>query len=226
MSSINLKIDESWKEALSNVIESPYFKAILDFIEQQRALGKKVLPPSDNILEALKITSFEEVKVIVIGQDPYHGINQAHGLSFSVQPKQKIPPSLKNIYKELNSDLGIDLPTTGYLLPWAEQGVLLLNAVLTVNLGEPASHKKAGWEQFTDRIIMELSQKKEHLVFLLWGKFAQGKRALIDSSKHLILEAPHPSPFSARKGFFGCKHFSKTNSYLKSKGLKEINWEI
>jgi uracil-DNA glycosylase len=178
------------------------------------------------MFNAFNLTPFEQVKVVIIGQDPYHGIGQAHGLSFSVPDGIKTPPSLQNIYKEIGQDLGLPIPNRGNLEDWAKQGVLLLNAVLSVNASEPASHKAAGWENFTNAVIYHLSQQRKNLVFLLWGRFAQEKELLIDSNKHLILKAAHPSPFSAYQGFFGCKHFSKTNDYLVSKSISPIDWSI
>ena len=222
----HVKIDPSWKVALLQEFDQPYFATIKQFILAEKAKGKKVFPPGSLIFNAFNLTPFDQVKVVVIGQDPYHGMGQAHGLSFSVPQGVKPPPSLVNIYKEIRNDLGFEIPSTGFLEPWAKQGVLMLNAALTVNEGEPASHKNAGWENFTDAVIKTISDKKEHLVFLLWGKFAQQKEVLIDSTKHLVLKAAHPSPFSADAGFFGCKHFSKTNIYLIQKGLSPIDWKL
>ena len=222
----HVNIDPSWKVALLQEFDQPYFATIKQFILAEKAKGKKVFPPGSLIFNAFNLTPFDQVKVVVIGQDPYHGMGQAHGLSFSVPQGVKPPPSLVNIYKEIRNDLGFEIPSTGFLEPWAKQGVLMLNAALTVNEGDPASHKNAGWENFTDAVIKTISDKKEHLVFLLWGKFAQQKEVLIDSTKHLVLKAAHPSPFSADAGFFGCKHFSKTNTYLIQNGLSSIDWKL
>lgn len=222
---INPTIDESWKEVLAQEFQSDYFKLLKEFLVIER---KKyiIYPPASKIFAAFNYTPFDKVKVIIIGQDPYHGDGQANGLCFSVNNGVPQPPSLQNIFKELNSDLNLPIPKTGNLEAWAKQGVLLLNATLTVRANQPGSHQKQGWEQFTDAAIKTLSDKKKGLVFLLWGKFAQAKETLIDTSKHHVLKAPHPSPFSVHSGFFGCKHFSKTNPLLKHEGLKEINWKI
>ena len=219
-------ISTTWQKILSEEFTKPYFKNIEDFIALEKKKGKKVFPNEKDVFNAFNYIDFEKVKVVILGQDPYHGPQQAHGLSFSVSKTQKTPPSLKNIYKELYTDLGFSTPSHGHLESWAKQGVFLLNAVLTVNAKEPASHKKAGWETFTDTIIEELSSKRENVVFMLWGNFAKNKAELIDQEKHLILKAAHPSPFSAYNGFFGCKHFSKANQYLKKHKHTEIDWEI
>ncbi|MBK7108937.1 MAG: uracil-DNA glycosylase [Bacteroidetes bacterium] len=196
------------------------------FLKSEKKNKKAIYPPGSLIFNAFNQTPFDKVKVIILGQDPYHGEGQAHGLSFSVPDGIKPPPSLVNIFKELQSDLQIPIPQSGNLSHWAQQGVFLLNAMLTVESNQSASHQKIGWQYFTDAAIKQLSEKKEHLVFLLWGKFAQQKKELIDSNKHLILEAAHPSPFSAYNGFFGCKHFSKTNAYLAQHNLELINWQL
>ncbi len=185
-----------------------------------------IYPPKELIFRALELTPFENIKVVILGQDPYHGEGEANGLAFSVNKGVKLPPSLRNIYEELKSDMGIKIPNHGDLTSWAKQGVLLLNSVLTVEKDKPASHRNIGWEEYTDSIIREISDKKENIVFILWGKYAQSKKAFIDERKHLVISSPHPSPFSANKGFFGSKPFSKTNTYLKSKGKKEIDWRI
>jgi len=185
-----------------------------------------IYPPKEQIFRALKLTPFENIKVVILGQDPYHGEGQANGLAFSVNKGIKVPPSLRNIYKELESDLNIKSPLHGDLTSWAKQGVLLLNSVLTVEKDNPGSHKNIGWEEYTDSLIKEISDKKKNIVFILWGKYAESKKSLIDEKKHFIISSPHPSPFSARKGFFGSKPFSRTNSYLKIKGKKEIDWSI
>jgi uracil-DNA glycosylase len=221
-----IKIESSWKSLLTNEFKQDYFNRIKQFIVGEKAKGKEVFPPGKLIFNAFNLTPFNSVKVVIIGQDPYHGIGQAHGLSFSVPFGVKTPPSLQNIYKEIEQDLGFPIPNHGNLETWAQQGVLLLNAVLSVNADEPASHKAAGWENFTNAVIYHLSQQCNHLVFILWGRFAQEKELLIDSSKHLILKAAHPSPFSAYQGFMGCKHFSKTNEYLIKSGQEPINWQI
>lgn len=221
-----IRLEAGWKAALSSEFEQDYFRAIKAFILGQKALGKEVYPPGSLMFNAFELTPFDDVKVVIIGQDPYHGPGQAQGLSFSVPKGVKTPPSLQNIFKEIEQDLGLQAPHHGNLEKWARQGVLLLNAVLSVNAGEPASHKAAGWENFTNAVIHHLSQQKSHLVFLLWGKFAQDKELLIDAQKHLILKAPHPSPFSAYQGFLGCRHFSKTNEYLIRQGIAPIDWQI
>jgi uracil-DNA glycosylase len=221
-----IRLEAGWKAALSSEFEQDYFRAIKAFILGQKALGKEVYPPGSLMFNAFELTPFDDVKVVIIGQDPYHGLGQAQGLSFSVPRGVKTPPSLQNIFKEIEQDLGLKAPHHGNLEKWARQGVLLLNAVLSVNAGEPASHKAAGWENFTNAVIHHLSQQKSHLVFLLWGKFAQDKELLIDAQKHLILKAPHPSPFSAYQGFLGCRHFSKTNEYLIRQGIAPIDWQI
>lgn len=222
----SVQIDASWKEALGDAFETPYFKAIKAFLKQERAQGHLIYPPGPQIFYAFNSTPFDTVKVVILGQDPYHGHGQAHGLSFSVPDGIKPPPSLNNIFKEILSDVGATLTGTGNLIPWAEQGVFLLNAMLTVRAKTPASHQKIGWQEFTDTVIQTLSNQRDNLVFLLWGKFAQSKSELIDGNKHLILTAPHPSPYSASYGFFGCKHFSQTNAYLKKHGLSPIDWSV
>ena len=221
-----VQIASSWKVILESEFKEDYFKRIKSFILNEKAKGKEVYPAGKLMFNAFNLTPFEQVKVVIIGQDPYHGIGQAHGLSFSVPDGIKTPPSLQNIYKEIGQDLGLPIPNHGNLEAWAKQGVLLLNAVLSVNASEPASHKAAGWENFTNAVIYHLSKQRKNLVFLLWGRFAQEKELLIDSNKHLILKAAHPSPFSAYQGFFGCKHFSKTNDYLVSKSISPIDWSI
>ena len=223
MSTINPKLEESWKKELVNEFSAAYFSELKDFLVKEKE-KYTIYPPGSFIFNALNRTKFNDVKVVIIGQDPYHGKGQAHGLSFSVQFGINPPPSLVNIYKELNSDLGIPIPAHGNLEKWADQGVLLLNATLTVRAGQAGSHQGKGWENFTDAIIRKLSEKRVGLVFLLWGRFAQAKESLIDNQKHHILKAAHPSPFSAYNGFFGCKHFSKANVLLKKHGLDEINW--
>jgi len=222
----NVNIDPSWKKELAHEFAQPYFADIKQFILSERAKGKRVYPPGPQIFNAFNLTPFEQVKVVILGQDPYHGPGQAHGLSFSVPAGIPAPPSLVNIFKEIKGDLGIDRPTHGNLESWAKQGVLLLNAVLTVNEAEAASHKSAGWERFTDAVIKAVSDHREHVVFILWGRFAQNKEVLIDRSKHFIIKSAHPSPLSAHAGFLGSKPFSKTNEYLRSQGIREIDWAL
>lgn len=218
-----IKIEPSWKEALKDEFERPYFKELSEFVRTEY-LAAKVFPPPKFVFNALELCPFDKVKVVILGQDPYHGDGQAHGLCFSVPENIQMPPSLQNIYKEIVSDLGGALPKHGNLEHWAKQGVLLLNATLTVRAHTAGSHQGKGWEQFTDAVIKTLSEKKERLVFLLWGNYAKKKSELIDFEKHLVLEAAHPSPFSAYNGFFGCKHFSQTNTYLKKRGEEPIQW--
>ncbi|WP_346318161.1 uracil-DNA glycosylase [Chitinophaga sp. YIM B06452] len=223
---MDVKIESSWKEALKDEFQKSYFEQIVMFLKHEKALGKTIYPQGSQIFNAFDKTPFDNVRVVILGQDPYHGPGQAHGLCFSVQKGVKPPPSLVNIYKEMNTDLGIPIAQTGDLTPWAESGVLLLNAILTVRDGEPASHSKIGWETFTDAVIRTISNKKEGVVFMLWGKFAQDKQVLIDGTQHHILKAAHPSPFSADKGFFGCKHFSKANELLIRQGKEPVNWQL
>lgn len=219
-----VKIEASWAKELADYFETEKFKSLSDFIRSEY-LSKKVYPSPENIFKAFWLTPFSEVKVVILGQDPYHGAGQAHGLCFSVADGIKPPPSLVNIYKELEADLGIKKDfTSGNLESWAKQGVFLLNAILTVVASIPASHQKLGWEDFTDEVIKTISDRKEHVVFVLWGNYARAKRVLIDQTKHLVIEAPHPSPFSAYSGFFGSKPFSQLNNYLKQQGKTEINW--
>lgn len=216
-------MEPSWQTALRNEFAKPYF---IDLTKKIRLayLTEKVYPPPKDLFTAFNLTPLPDVKVVILGQDPYHGAGQAHGLSFSVEDNTPIPPSLKNIYKELGADLGVTPKTSGSLTSWAKQGVLLLNATLTVLASQPASHQGLGWETFTDTVIQKISAEKSNVVFILWGNFAKAKANLIDQSKHLVLTAAHPSPFSAYNGFFGCRHFSKTNSYLKQTGQKTIDW--
>lgn len=222
---ISPKIHPEWANALENEFNSSYFRELKTFLGEEKK-QYSILPPSQQIFSAFEYTPLSKVKVVIIGQDPYHGEGQAHGLCFSVNKNVKIPPSLQNIFKELNYDLGIKFPQHGDLTKWSDQGVLLLNATLTVRKGMAGSHQGKGWEQFTDSVIRIVSLQKENVVFLLWGNYAQQKSKLIDPTKHLILQAPHPSPFSAHTGFLGCKHFSMTNEFLKSKGLDPIDWQL
>jgi len=215
-----------WSDHLKGISNEEYFQKLLSFLNYQSQLSKTIYPPKGSWFKAFEYSSFSNTKVVILGQDPYHGEGQAEGLSFSVPVDTKIPPSLRNIYKELSSDLNVNIPGHGHLAKWAKQGVLLLNSVLTVEKNKPASHANQGWEIFTDYVIHLLSERKEHLVFLLWGAYAAKKTELIDANKHLILTASHPSPFSAHKGFFGCKHFSKTNKYFSSTKQKAINWTL
>ncbi|WP_443946478.1 uracil-DNA glycosylase [Pedobacter sp. AW1-32] len=220
-------LEASWLAVLEQEFEKDYMKGLKSFLQQEKEKGATIYPKGADIFNALNTTPFNRVKVVILGQDPYHGAGQAHGLSFSVQRGIPIPPSLKNIYKELETDIeGFQIPRHGHLTYWAEQGVLLLNATLTVRASEAASHQNQGWEIFTDEIIKALSDKRDHIVFLLWGKYAQAKAALIDQKKHYILTAPHPSPFSAYTGFLGSKHFSKTNQLLIQSNQKPIDWRL
>ncbi len=220
---MNVIIEDSWKEVLSEEFEKDYFAQTASFLKQEKRDGVRIYPPGSLIFNAFALTPFDKVKVVILGQDPYHGPGQAHGLSFSVPHGIRIPPSLVNIYKELESDLGTPIAQTGNLERWAQQGVFLLNAVLTVRAGQPTSHSNIGWQTFTDAVIRTISERKDHVVFMLWGNYARSKRTLIDSGRHLILEAAHPSPL-ARGAFFGCRHFSKANAYLASTGQESIAW--
>ena len=223
---MDVKIEASWKEVLKDEFIKPYFPQIPLHIKTEKSQGKTIYPPGSLIFNAFNTTPFDKVKVVILGQDPYHGKGQAHGLCFSVAYGVPPPPSLLNIFKELQDDIGITLPGHGNLTHWAQQGVFLLNASLTVRAGEPMSHSKIGWATFTDTVIKKISDKKKNVVFILWGKFAQEKRILIDETKHCILRSVHPSPLSAYGGFFGCKHFSKTNEYLVSHGIDPIDWTV
>jgi uracil-DNA glycosylase len=220
---MDVKIASSWKQRLASEFEKPYFVELIEFVKNEYLSGT-IYPPGKEIFKAFDSCAFDETKVVIIGQDPYHGPGQANGLCFSVKDGVRVPPSLVNIFKEIHADLGKPIPKSGDLERWANQGVLLLNATLTVKAGTPGSHQNKGWESFTDAVIRKISDEKESVVFLLWGAYAQKKGEIIDRSKHLVLMSAHPSPFSADRGFFGNKHFSKTNQYLKSKGLKEIEW--
>ena len=220
---MDVKIEPGWKKRLQPEFEEEYFKNLISFVKEEYSMHT-VYPPGKEIFTAFDACVFDNTRVVIIGQDPYHGPGQANGLCFSVKEGMRIPPSLVNIFKEIRNDLGKPIPVSGDLKRWAEQGVLLLNATLTVRASEAGSHQKKGWEQFTDAVIRELSAQKENLVFLLWGAYAQKKGEMIDRSKHLVLMSAHPSPFSADRGFFGNKHFSQTNAFLKSKGFTEIDW--
>lgn len=225
MPEIAPKIEESWKEALRDEFGAPYFSSLKEFLREETKHAV-IFPPGPQIFAAFNHTPLTAVKVVILGQDPYHGRGQANGLCFSVNKGVKMPPSLINIFKELNNDLGIPVPDSGDLTKWADQGVLLLNATLTVREGQPGSHQGKGWETFTDNVIKTVSDLRAGVVFLLWGKYAQEKKTLIDAGKHLVLEAPHPSPYSANRGFFGCGHFSAANRYLSENGLGPIDWAI
>ena len=222
---MDVKMEASWKAVLKHEFSKPYFLQVVAHLKTEKATGAVVYPPGSLIFNAFNTTPFDQVKVVILGQDPYHGAGQAHGLSFSVPDGVAPPPSLVNIYKELNKDIGMPIPKTGNLTKWAAQGVFLLNAMLTVRANEPASHQKIGWMDFTDAVIRKISDEKEGVIFLLWGRFAQEKQVLIDETKHHVLKAAHPSPFSADKGFFGCKHFSKTNELLIKQNKTPIKWE-
>lgn len=220
-----VKLGNDWDEILKNEWKTPYYILLRQFLKEEYKT-KEIYPDMHNIFNALKATSFEDIKAVIIGQDPYHGKGQAHGLCFSVNKGVEVPPSLKNIYKELQSDIGFQIPSHGYLEDWAKQGVLMLNTVLTVRAGQAASHRGRGWERFTDRVIEKLNGKETPVVFLLWGRPAAEKAKIITNPLHLKLEAPHPSPLSAHRGFFGCKHFSKANEFLISRGVEPIDWQI
>ena len=222
----DIQLEAGWKAVLADEFDKAYFQQIRYLLLAAKRDGKVIFPPGSQIFNAYNLTPFEQVKVVILGQDPYHGPGQAHGLCFSVPTGVKPPPSLVNIFKEQEKDLGIPRPAHGNLETWARQGVFLLNAMLTVESGKPGSHQQIGWQYFTDATIKALSENKEHLVFLLWGAFAQKKAELIDAGKHLILQAAHPSPFSADRGFFGCRHFSKANTYLQEHGMQKIDWKL
>lgn len=227
MLNLDIRLENTWKQQLTEEFDKPYFSALMQFLAQEKANGKAIFPKENNIFNAYYSTPFNKVKVVIIGQDPYHGTNQAHGLSFSVQNGIKPPPSLVNIYKEIKNNYpDFEIPNHGNLETWAKQGVLLLNSILTVEANKAASHQKRGWENFTDASISKISKNREGIIFLLWGNFAQQKANLIDEQKHFILKAAHPSPFSAYNGFFGCQHFEKANQLLKQQGKEAINWQL
>ncbi len=219
-----IKLEKSWLSRLGDEFDKPYMSKLKDFLRSEKEKDKIIFPKGDEIFNALNTTNFENVRVVIIGQDPYHGEGQAHGLSFSVRKGVAIPPSLKNIYKEIENEYDVKLPKHGDLTGWAEQGVLLLNATLTVEMAKAGSHQKKGWEEFTDAVIKAINQELEHVVFILWGSYAQKKDAIIDRKKNLVLEGPHPSPLSAHRGFFGCGHFKEANNYLEKHGRKKIDW--
>jgi uracil-DNA glycosylase len=220
-----MPIPDSWLPALVAETDKPYYQQLYRFVDEERH-KYKVFPPSADVFNALRYTPFNTVRVVIIGQDPYHDINQAHGLAFSVRPGVAVPPSLQNIYKELHTDVQFRVPNHGCLIPWAEQGVLLLNAVLTVRAHQANSHQGKGWENFTDAVLKAVNNRKERVVFLLWGSYAQRKAEGIDTTRHTVLKAPHPSPLSATRGFFGCAHFSKTNAILQAAGQTPVNWQL
>lgn len=227
MLNLDIRLENTWKQQLTEEFDKPYFSALMQFLAQEKENGKTIFPKENNIFNAYNSTPFNKVKVVIIGQDPYHGTNQAHGLSFSVQNGIKPPPSLVNIYKEIKNNYpDFEIPNHGNLETWAKQGVLLLNSILTVEANKAASHQKRGWENFTDASISKISKNREGIIFLLWGNFAQQKANLIDEQRHFILKAAHPSPFSAYNGFFGCQHFEKANQLLKQQGKEAINWQL
>ncbi|MGV8938158.1 MAG: uracil-DNA glycosylase [Allorhizobium sp.] len=226
MTAMDIRLEDSWKAVLGQEFSSPHMQQLKAFLLSERASGKQIFPKGPEYFRALDLTPLKNVRVVILGQDPYHGAGQAHGLCFSVQPGVRIPPSLKNIYKELKTDLGIEPASHGFLESWASQGVLLLNSVLTVEEGRAGAHQGRGWEQFTDAVIRIVNDKCEHVVFMLWGAYAQKKAAFVDGKRHLVLKAPHPSPLSAHSGFFGSRHFSTANAYLISHGLNAIDWRL
>lgn len=219
------QLPDSWQTVLGEELEKTYFKELQNFIQEERK-SQIIYPPQEDVFSAFELTAYEQVNVLILGQDPYHGENQAHGLCFSVKPGNKIPPSLVNIYKELQDDVGFDIPDHGYLVPWAKQGILMINSVLTVQAHKPSSHKNKGWETFTDAVISKVNQKQEPVIFVLWGGYAKKKLKLIDTNRHTVIQSAHPSPLSARNGFFGSKPFSKINSTLAQAGKTEINYQL
>lgn len=226
MSASRVKLEASWKERVGEYLERPEMAALSAFLRDEKSAGKTIYPPGADIFNAFEMTPFDQVKVVILGQDPYHGPGQAHGLCFSVRPEVPAPPSLENIFKEIARDLGVPRPDHGCLIPWARQGVLLLNTVLTVERGNAGAHRGKGWEGFTDTCIEKLNRERDDLVFLLWGSPAQAKTRLLDPERHLVLKAPHPSPLSAYRGFLGCGHFSMTNNHLQAKGRAPIDWRL
>jgi uracil-DNA glycosylase len=221
-----IRLEPSWKSRVGDYLARPEMQALAQFLREEKARGKRIYPPGPQIFAALDATPFEQVKVVILGQDPYHGPGQAHGLCFSVPPGVDVPPSLVNIFKEIERDLGLARPRNGCLLPWAQQGVLLLNSVLTVEAGQAGSHQGKGWEGFTDHIVETLDRERDGLVFLLWGSYAQAKGRIIDARRHCVLRAPHPSPLSAHRGFIGCGHFGAANRWLAGRGLPAIDWSL
>jgi uracil-DNA glycosylase len=221
-----IKLHSQWRQHIGGEFEKDYMQSLREFLIQRKQQGAVIYPPAEEWFSALNSTPFDDVRVVILGQDPYHGAGQAHGLCFSVRPDVKVPPSLVNIYKEIQSDLSIDTPNHGCLSSWAKQGVLLLNATLTVEHANAGAHQGKGWEQFTDHIIQTINDRRDGVVFMLWGSYAQKKSAMIDASRHLILKSVHPSPLSAYRGFFGCGHFSAANSYMQQQGLEPINWQL
>ena len=221
-----IKLHSQWRKVIGDEFEKDYMLSLRDFLMQRKQQGAVIYPPSDQWFSAFNSTPFDNVRVVILGQDPYHGAGQAHGLCFSVTPGIKVPPSLANIYKEIKSDLGIEQPNHGCLISWAQQGVLLLNTTLTVEDGNAGAHQGKGWEQFTDQVIRSVNQQREGVVFMLWGSYAQKKSAMIDSQRHLVLKSVHPSPLSAYRGFFGCGHFSAANQYLQEQRLGPIDWQL
>ena len=221
-----IQLEPSWLAKLATEFEQPYMQQLRDFLKNEKQQGKRVFPAGDKIFNAFDHTPLDQVKVVILGQDPYHGEGQAHGLCFSVKPGVKVPPSLQNIYKEINAELGLPIPAHGHLTSWADQGVLLLNSVLSVECARAASHQGKGWETFTDRVINVINREREGVVFMLWGSYAQRKGAIIDTARHCVLTAPHPSPLSAHRGFFGCGHFKAANEYLQQEGLSPIDWSL
>ncbi|MEN2992574.1 MAG: uracil-DNA glycosylase [Bacteroidia bacterium] len=219
-----VRLEPSWKALLAEEFSKPYFEALVAFLRSEKQRGKVIYPPGPQIFRAFDLCPVDKVKVVILGQDPYHGPGQAHGLCFSVPKGVPPPPSLQNIFRELEADLGFPPPSHGDLTGWAEQGVFLLNAILTVEAHKPTSHRGIGWETFTDAVITQIARVRPHVVFLLWGQYARSKKPLIDPTRHLILEAAHPSPYSAERGFFGCRHFSRANAFLIEKGLTPIDW--
>lgn len=226
MAQVDVRLEDSWKAVLEDEFTQPYMRDLKDFLQREKAAGKHIFPKGAEYFRALDLTPLSEVCVVILGQDPYHGAGQAHGLCFSVRPGVRIPPSLVNIYKELQSDLGIAPARHGFLEHWAQQGVLLLNSVLTAEEARAASHQGKGWERFTDAVIRAVNEDCEHVVFMLWGAYAQKKAAFVDRARHLVLKAPHPSPLSAHNGFFGCRHFSQANEYLIAQGRNAIDWHL
>jgi len=221
-----LRLEASWKARLQDEFAQPYMRELGDFLRQRKRDGATLYPPGEQIFNAFAQTPFDAVEVVILGQDPYHGPEQAHGMCFSVLPGVRVPPSLQNIFKEIEADLGVPPADHGCLLPWARQGVFLLNSVLTVERGRAGAHQGKGWERFTDAVIHRLNESRQGLVFLLWGSYAQRKGQFIDRQRHLVLTAPHPSPLSAHRGFFGCRHFSRANDYLRRRGAAEIDWQL